>query len=630
MGTPNLVAAFAPRRRGRLVVVVLAAATLAVGAGCPRPPAKATGGTTVTVDGDPPDYPDGFDPGQALPEPAPPDPGAYGVAYLQMIYPAIRDAWSAFLEDCRLRLPPDHPLNSPTLEATVEIVIDGDGQVASVTLIRPSGNDDFDGVARDVAAEAAPFPPPPKALISDDDHAYVTWLFARDRRQAGVATAALRRVEWPLDRAVPKLVEAGRLDDAARRLAAAAPGATGAEKDQILGLAERVFVTAVRGGLAVDDASVQRAAIEAIRGAARHAGGGALAPLAPTMRELRSIADGAVEMPLRAAAIAALGAIGDRDAAPMLLAILDKDQGHNVELSGEAARALVALDQAKATAAVLRPWLTSTERAKVTGALVTLGRAGVPGLEAELAKLIGHKDVAVRTGACAALGTALTAGASDAAWKAIRKGLDDRDASVRGACARGAAVAAAGGGKSRAAYWRLVELFRDKDERVRAGAALAAVRLDPSKVTQELGALAKEKSPVVLAALAEGLGATPAGPPDKRLVALSGADDVRVRTAAVRALAGRADAESRGLAAGKIVDPEVAVRLAAIEAIDDPAQLETLASDPVAELAAAASRRRIALAGRWGSLPEVAEAVAAAPKASLARVQLAGAWLQAP
>jgi TonB family protein len=169
----------------------------------------------VTVDGDPPDFPGDFDPGKPLPDPAAPDPNQFGLAYLEQVYPALRDAWAQFLEDARLRLPPDDPLNSPTLAAKIQITLDKNGAITDATMIEPSGNADFDETAQEIVDEAGPFPAPPADVLSDDEHVYVTWLFARDRRQAGIATAELRREEWPIDKSVPHYLEAGNLAEAA-------------------------------------------------------------------------------------------------------------------------------------------------------------------------------------------------------------------------------------------------------------------------------------------------------------------------------------------------------------------------------------------------------------------------------
>ncbi|MBZ0238422.1 MAG: TonB C-terminal domain-containing protein, partial [Deltaproteobacteria bacterium] len=171
-------------------------------AGCP-PGKPSRSGTTVTASGEVP-YPTDFTPPPPLPAPPPADGKAFGAKYLDQAYARIGDDWTAFLEDCRLRLPPQHPLNDRSLAATASITLDAQGHVVEVTLLDKSGNDDFDEVARAVATDAGPFPAPDRSLLSDDDRLYLTWLFARDERQAGAATATLRRVEWSIDQAVPK------------------------------------------------------------------------------------------------------------------------------------------------------------------------------------------------------------------------------------------------------------------------------------------------------------------------------------------------------------------------------------------------------------------------------------------
>lgn len=615
---------------GNLIAKLMVAGVAASLVACPPPARRGTGGTIVTVEGDPPDFPSDFTPGEPLPDPAPPDPAMFGLAYLERVYPALRDGWAAFLEDARLRLPPDHPLNDPTLEARVEIVVDEQGAVRRVDKLQGSGNDDFDAVAVEVAREAGPFPAPPRELLSDDDHVYLTWLFARDRRQAGIATAQLRRTEWPIAQAVPKFIDDGDLAEASRRVAAAARAAAAVdakspEATQLTSLGERVMIAALREGLRADDPAVQRQAVDAITRAAAARGAEALRP---TARELRALADGSKEIEVRAAAVAALGVLGDRDAVPLLTAILERDRGANPPLSGAAAGALVALGAGDAAGKLLEGWLAGKDRGQLGGALATLAHAAVPGTTDDVARHVSHRDLGVRIAACRALGTAAGAGHDGSAWKSIGKGLDDRDATVRAACAAAAAAAAATGAKHRGTYWKVVALFKDRDDRVRASAVLAAARLEPARVGQELTLLAREKSPVVLAALAEGLGAAPGTTPPKRLVELAGHTDAAVRAAAVRALAGRKDAASRQVAAKLVVDPELAVRLGAIAAIDDPAQLDALAEDATPEVAAAADARRVLLRGRWAGLAAAATAIAAAPPSSAARVRVAGAWLQ--
>jgi len=597
--------------------VVAAAVALAAGCARPTPPAPRDP-TQVTSDGSPPSFPGDFKAPAALGTPATPDPNAFGLAYLEQVYPRIRDGWSAFLEDLRLRLPPDHPLNGATLEATLVIVADPHGELVDVQVQRPSGNADFDQAARDVVRDAAPLPTPPRPLLSDDDRLYLTWQFARDQRQAGLATAKVTRMEWSLDRAVPKLLEAGELAEAARRVAAAAPGEGGVSADA-MAYADRVFASAIREGLKSPDVATQRLAIAA-------AGEGKVTAAAD---DLRAIADGGVDMAARADAVAALGAVGDKGAASMLLAILERDGGANAELTGAAAHALAALGQNKETDAILGKWLAdgrAGQRPRTWAALVALAQFPMPSALPDLDLQIKSGDARAKVAACVALGT--TAAASADAWKALRKGLDDADATVRAACARAAAAAAAHGAKSRAAFWRAAELLKDRDERVRAAAVLAAARLDPKRGEMELQVLGREKSPPVLAALAEAWQVM-TGPPSKQLFELAGHPDPAVRAAAIASLARRTDAPSRTAAVAGAVDPEPRVRLAAIPAIRDAGQLATLAGDDVPEVRAAAQIAIARQKGRKAIRVEQLQALAAAPPASAERIVLARAWFAA-
>jgi TonB family protein len=609
--------------RGRGWAVLLVAAVAGGGSACghsrsPRDP------TVVSTQGEPPAFPGDFTPGAPLTAPAPGDPAAFGATYLDGIYPAFRDGWAAFLEDIRLRLPPSHPLNSPTLEATLLIVANKKGEVIDVQVQRPSGNDDFDQAARDVARDAGPFPAPSRDLLSDDDRLYLTWLFARDQRQAGLATAKVTRIEWALDRAVTKFLDGGDLAAASARVAAAASAATSAAAlDPVLVMADRLFLSAIREALRSPDPAVQRVAIAAA----------AEARLAAAGPELRTLAETAADVANRAAALEALGAIKDVGAAPMTLAALERDAGATAEVTAAAAAALAAMGKGADAGAVVERWLTegrpgqtASQKARTWAALIALRELPMPSAVPELDRLTKAGDPRVAAAACTALGT--TASASAEVWKSLRKGLDDADASVRAACARGAATAAERGSKSRSAFWRSAELLRDRDERVRAGAVRAAARIDPARAAQELQVLAREKSPPVLIALTAAWGAI--GPaPQKQLTTLAGHPDPAVRAAAVAALAARSDDTSRAAAAARAVDPDPRVRVAAVPAVRDPAQLVTLAEDSAPEVRSAAVVALAKLRGRRAILVEQTQAVAAAPPASPERVSLALGWFLA-
>src|SRR5438445_11062479 len=92
--------------------------------------------------------------------PAPIDSKVHGAAYLNAVALQLQPGWGQFLDDCRLRLPPEHPLNQASLAATAELSIDGSGGIAAISLAS-SGNPDFDRAARDAIADASPLPAPP-------------------------------------------------------------------------------------------------------------------------------------------------------------------------------------------------------------------------------------------------------------------------------------------------------------------------------------------------------------------------------------------------------------------------------------------------------------------------------------
>ena len=605
-----------PVGRTTLLVGPVALATAIALLGCPQP-RQVRPTEQLTSSGEVP-YPTDFTPAPPLPPPEAPDPRTPGLAYLELVGPRIQAGWAQFLEDCRLRLPPDHALNRATLAVTLGLEVDDHGQLVDVSMVEGSGNQDFDEAALAVVGDAGPFPAPDRAALSDDGKVYLTWLLARDRRQAGVATAKLTRVEWPLERAVPHFLSQGDVTEAARRVAAAGDGAPGATD-----LAAQVMAGAVREGLASADVGVQRLAIDAV------ADGQVIA----AAQALRSIATGALDVGQRGAAIAALAAIDDRDAVASLTTVLVTDQGANVELTGGAARALVALGAGDEVARQVAAWLAAGKAARdaaartaTWAALVAGAAVAVPTASADWKRLAAEKDLAVRGAACRAMGNLP---ADPAAWGVMRRGLADPDASVRATCTSAIGVAARAGGKSPAATTLVVGLLRDRDERVRAAAVGALAALDRTRAIKELAALSGDRSASVQAAQAAAWSTIPGPQAQARLDALAAHELPVVRAAAIAALAARGDGASQERLKVLAGDAEPALRAQAVRALLDRGALEAAAGDPDPGVRAAAAAQIIAVRGRADSLVDVAAAIAATPPSSPDRVRLAAAWLRA-
>jgi hypothetical protein len=68
----------------------------------------------------------------------------------------------------------------------------------------------------------APLPPPPAVILGDDDRVHLRWLFARDRRQAGPATATVESRRLPVAQVTRLFIAAGDSprETASRRAAA--------------------------------------------------------------------------------------------------------------------------------------------------------------------------------------------------------------------------------------------------------------------------------------------------------------------------------------------------------------------------------------------------------------------------
>src|SRR5262249_44152744 len=152
--------------------------------------------------------------------------------------------------------------------------------------------------ALEVVENAAPLPAPPTELLSDDGLVHVSWLLARDARQDGVAGAVVRKLTFPPAKAVPALLAAQRVDEAAARAAGAL-----AHGDATLVPAARdvagAALAAVLGG--DQDPAVRLAAVAGLGGSGWRGADAALRKLAVEANDLK----------VQSAALRALGDLGD-------------------------------------------------------------------------------------------------------------------------------------------------------------------------------------------------------------------------------------------------------------------------------------------------------------------------------
>ncbi|HJX52668.1 MAG TPA: TonB family protein [Polyangia bacterium] len=83
--------------------------------------------------------------------------------------------------------PSNLPLNDPSLMAKLEIVLDGQGNVDRVAVVRSSGLTIYDSAAIDVVYSAAPYPTPPPTILSGNGKVYIHWTFHRNEEACGTA-----------------------------------------------------------------------------------------------------------------------------------------------------------------------------------------------------------------------------------------------------------------------------------------------------------------------------------------------------------------------------------------------------------------------------------------------------------
>lgn len=594
----------------------LALSASALVMGCPgggTPPGSGEIGPPVPTDFTPPP-PLGA-------EPPPPD-DLVGRPWLEAVHERLFAGWSqGFLEQCRVYLPPSHVLNNMSLAATIELAVLPDGRLAEARVVAPSGTADFDAAALALVRDVAPYPAPPQDLLSDDGRLHVSWLFARDQRQAALAGARIEQKRYVASKAVPELLVAGRWDEAARRIAEAARSG---DPTAVVGLAGDVAARVIELAL-VDSASGQMRADAALA-----AGRAQLKGLAPL---LRSLATSGQDLALRRAALVALADLGDAEATPLFADVVGSlDGDHSVV----AARAMARAGGRDAAWTLVVGKIADPDAAVRVAALATAVPIGSAQAVAPLAARLGDKAAPrpERVLAARALGEiarAAPAGGTpaDGVIKALGAALADGDAQVRAAAAEAFSLAARGGYRSRGAFYKLQPLLKDRDPAVRARAVTAAFAVEPKLAAAEVPPLAgKERDREVLAALAQVLGQIPGPDALRRLTTLAQTSDEAVKRAALVALSTRPEVEARTKVGelGRAEDPEL--RVLAVRAAQDPGSAAAYLGDPALTVRSEALAAVVRLSGAGSALGAFLDLLLASTTAA-ERVRVAEVWLSA-
>jgi TonB family protein len=108
-------------------------------------------------------------------------------AYITRMHRSIHQLWGfGQMEDWDEKSG-SSPYNNPNLLTTLELVLNGDGTLDKVTVVKASGYLPYDVAAIDVAYSAGPYPDPPREIRSANGKIYIHWRFYRDGRACGPA-----------------------------------------------------------------------------------------------------------------------------------------------------------------------------------------------------------------------------------------------------------------------------------------------------------------------------------------------------------------------------------------------------------------------------------------------------------
>jgi TonB family protein len=107
-------------------------------------------------------------------------------AYLAAFH---RNLHMEFAHDFLASLPLAGDLGNPELVTKVEIVVNGDGSLDRVGVVKSSGNLMYDFGAFNAVQRGAPYPAPPEKIRSPDGRVYMRWALHRNESQCGTWNA---------------------------------------------------------------------------------------------------------------------------------------------------------------------------------------------------------------------------------------------------------------------------------------------------------------------------------------------------------------------------------------------------------------------------------------------------------
>jgi TonB family protein len=108
-------------------------------------------------------------------------------AYIARMHRSIHEKWGFGQIEEWDEKPSTSPYNNPELLTTLELVLNGDGTIDNVKVIRSSGLGMYDTAAVDVAYSSGPYPDPPREIRSANGKIYIHWDFHRDGRQCATS-----------------------------------------------------------------------------------------------------------------------------------------------------------------------------------------------------------------------------------------------------------------------------------------------------------------------------------------------------------------------------------------------------------------------------------------------------------